>query len=90
MDWLRKQEQVPYVKDILTIDEGLGLDKRSWSYIGYKGGAEPGVLNFTLLLQNSKKEWFAFAMTWHNPSQDVNLSQMVTLAERLLRSASKQ
>jgi hypothetical protein len=66
------------------------MDKRYWNYVGYKGGAEPGVLNFTMLLQNQKKEWYAFAITWMNPQTDVDLSQFIQNAERLLRSMQKQ
>ena len=90
MEWLHRQRQIPFVEDILSIEEGLTMDKRYWSYVGYKGGAEPGVLNFTMLLQNQKKEWYAFAITWMNPQTDVDLSQFIQNAKRLLRSMQKQ
>jgi hypothetical protein len=89
LDWLRQQERVPYVKEMLAIDEWISADKQYWKYVGYKGGAEPGVLTFTLLLQNSKGDWFAFAITWNDPEQDIKLDQLMKLTERLVRSAQK-
>ncbi len=37
----------------LSINAGL-IDKKDWYYVGFKGGSEPGVLNYTYLLQKTK------------------------------------
>jgi hypothetical protein len=41
------------VLDILSSNPGMPLDRTTFSYAGYKGGAEPGVLAFGWLLRRS-------------------------------------
>lgn len=38
----------------IAINGGL-VDIKKWYYVGYKGGSEPGVLNYTIMLQKTKK-----------------------------------
>jgi beta-lactamase class A len=89
MDWLRRQEKAAAARDILAVHSGVSLDTTFWSYVGYKGGSEPGVLNVTLLLQAKSGAWFAFAMTWNNPEREVDSVQLIGLAQRLLRLAQR-
>jgi beta-lactamase class A len=87
LDWLGKQG--PEVRDMLAINRGLSLDESHWTYIGYKGGAEPGVLNFSALLQDRHGRWFAFVIGWNNPKADVDRTPLVVLSQRLVRLAQK-
>jgi hypothetical protein len=43
---------------MLSKNPGPALDKAVWTYVGYKGGSEPGVLNTTYLLRRSDDRWF--------------------------------
>jgi Beta-lactamase enzyme family len=55
------------VRDILSVNPGLSMDKSKWEYIGYKGGSEPGVLNLSFLLQaKSTGEWYVITGTWND------------------------
>jgi hypothetical protein len=86
LDHLRCQsEKVPEILDILALNPGLPVNRRYWEYVGYKGGAEPGVLAYALLLRNRSGHWFSFALIWNNPREAVEATQLHTLALRLLR-----
>jgi hypothetical protein len=49
--------------EILGLNPGMMLDASQWSYIGYKGGSEPGVLNMSWLLQRADGAWFSVILT---------------------------
>jgi beta-lactamase class A len=84
---LDRLRQTPELKELVTINRGLSLDEAHWTTIGFKGGAEPGVLNFSVLLQDRHGRWFALVIGWNNPKADVDRTQLVLFSQRLLRLA---
>ena len=54
-------------RKILSINPGLSIDHEQWSYIGYKGGSEPGVLDLTFLLRHGSGPWYVLTATWNDP-----------------------
>jgi beta-lactamase class A len=58
-------------REILAVNPGLRLGD-PWSYVGYKGGSETGVLNMTFLLRNRTGAWYVLTATWNNPGAAVN------------------
>lgn len=87
MAWLSQATGKPSTapaRDILQISSGLPLDAAAWSYIGFKGGSEPGVLNCTYWLTNRKGESFAVAATWNNPAAGVDENKFAGLAQRAI------
>jgi beta-lactamase class A len=75
---------------ILTITRPYELDTYEWDYLGFKGGAEAGVLNLSVLgRRKGAGDWFAFAFTWNRtdevldePSWLRQLDRAIHLAER--------
>lgn len=49
--------------DVLSKNPGLPISKEQFPYIGFKGGAEPGVYNLTYLLRRSDDKWFVFTFS---------------------------
>jgi hypothetical protein len=91
LDALRQQaKQVPEVLDILAVNPGLPVNRRYWEYVGYKGGAEPGVLAYALLLKNRVGHWYALAAIWNNPREAVEATELHTLVLRALRYVEQQ
>ena len=85
MDWFRRRNDEKAL-DILAINAGVPLMKREFDYMGYKGGSEPGVLNFTWLLRTKKGEHYALSMGWNNPADEgVDLEVYLGLAQATLR-----
>jgi beta-lactamase class A len=65
------------ISGILSTDPGVVFDARVWSYVGYKGGYETGVLNHTWLLQRGDGRWFAMILTLNDPRAELD-SQTAT------------
>ena len=71
---------------ILAINSGGGPSTQArWKYIGYKGGSEPGALNFTWLVSNAADDWFVLTMSWNNPHAAVGEAQFLSIAQQVLR-----
>jgi beta-lactamase class A len=83
MLWLRDHtasEPNGVGRELLAINPGpLG---RSWSYIGYKGGSETGVIDMTFLLRNAAGAWYVLTATWNNPAAAVNEGALIDLMTR--------
>ncbi len=91
LDWMRRRPQPDPLLGILAVNQAVPtyIDKTHWTYIGYKGGAERGVLCFTLLLKSKDGEWFAVAAAWNNPDKDVDHAKLIGVTQQLIRLAQK-
>ncbi|HSG56375.1 MAG TPA: hypothetical protein VLA45_13075, partial [Paracoccaceae bacterium] len=72
-------------REILSIN--LGIDRRrfnDWDYAGYKGGSEPGVLNFSWLLRDAAGAYWVLAMSWNDPATTLSEMQFLALAQAAL------
>ncbi len=78
----------PVVRDILAVNLGMA-DRHfdGWDYAGYKGGSEPGVLNFSWLLRDSAGDYWVLAMSWNNPDKALSEMRFLGLAQQLLAEA---
>lgn len=76
---------------VMAINNGVGPGAaKGWSYLGYKGGSELGVLSMSLLGQRAADgKWFVVTMSWNNPDAAVSTETMVGLVTRLLALAEK-
>lgn len=88
MEWIWKHTergQAAKAREILAINPGLDLSSQGWSYIGYKGGSEPGVLNLTYLLKSKKGEWYALSAGWNNTQEALEEEKFMGLVQRILQ-----
>ncbi|KTE28479.1 MULTISPECIES: serine hydrolase [unclassified Sphingopyxis] len=76
---------------VMAINNGVGpAAARGWSYLGYKGGSELGVLSMSLLGQRAADgKWYVVTMSWNNADAAVSTETMVGLVTRLLALAAK-
>lgn len=75
--------------EILAVSPSVPAAARGdWTYAGYKGGSEPGVLNLTWLLQDRGGEWWVATMGWNDPAAEVDLNRAQALALRALALAA--
>jgi beta-lactamase class A len=58
--------------------------KANWSYIGFKGGSEPGVLNLTWLLTDKAGRDWMLTLGWNNPAAVVDQGKLEAIAQRIL------
>jgi beta-lactamase class A len=91
MDWLRRQTEgtapAAPLRDVLAINPGSGLNvsRERWSFIGYKGGSEPGVLNMTYLLRSTGGRWYALSVTWNNRQSALDNTKLFATVQRALQ-----
>lgn len=85
LDYLRRHQLAEDILPLLAITRGLSLDEHRWPYVGFKGGAEPGVVNFALLVRRRDGRWYALAIAWNHSDGDVDRSLLVVYAQRLLQ-----
>ncbi|HWG38063.1 MAG TPA: serine hydrolase [Terriglobales bacterium] len=71
-------------RSILAINRGLPLSASKWTYIGFKGGSEPGVISLDFLLRSKTGAWYAVSAIWNNPRAAVNEQQWALLTSRAI------
>lgn len=82
MDWLRLNGG-DEARAILAINPGIReAVARDFSYVGYKGGSEPGVMQMSLLLQTRAGAWYALSGSWNNPAAPVDEAKFAQLMSR--------
>lgn len=76
MTWLRESSGRPGLRPIREILEtdarNLGADEDTWTYLGFKGGSEPGVLNVTAILRRNDGRWFFVSVGLNDPNRSVD------------------
>ncbi|MBL9065473.1 MAG: serine hydrolase [Sphingopyxis sp.] len=87
---LRKRNS-PTAMSVMAINPGVNPGAtKDWSWLGYKGGSELGVISMSLLGQRkSDGKWFVVTASWNNPDAPVATETMVGLVTRLLGLAAK-
>ncbi|MGE5723180.1 MAG: serine hydrolase [Sphingomonadales bacterium] len=83
MNWLRLHGDKQAL-DILAINSGISRALASeYSYVGYKGGSEAGVINMTLLLRGKNGVWNAVSGSWNNRAATVDEARFVQMIGRV-------
>lgn len=69
---------------LLSINPGL-VNKDNWELVGFKGGSEPGVINFThVLRKTASSPVYAVSATINNEAEIINLNIFAELVTRLI------
>lgn len=75
-------------RTIMAINPGIDpASARKWSYLGYKGGSESGVISMSFLAQNQQGAWYVASGSWNNSNAAVSTEKMAGLMTRLLDAA---
>lgn len=76
--------------EILGINDGLSpAAAKNWSYVGYKGGSEPGVVSGSYLLRAKDGKWYVATASWNDTANEVDQTKFFALMERLVALAPK-
>lgn len=76
-------KNVPFITD-------AGSEQSHWSYAGYKGGSEPGVLSMTFLLESKKGNRSCFSISWNNQTENVSQYRLMDIVKKTLKYAETQ
>ncbi len=75
----------PEAFKIMSINKGIGDEYLTrWTYVGHKGGSEPGVRNLTWLLTDADGADYLLTLGWNNPDEDVSTQTLLGFAKRIL------
>lgn len=69
-------------REVLAVNPGLSWSSSTWSYVGFKGGSEPGVLDLSFLLRRTDGQWFVLTATWNNAAAAVDENRLIPLVQR--------
>ncbi len=76
------------VLDALSLVPEIVFDPQVWSYVGYKGGYETGVMSENFLLQRaSDGRWFSISAVIYDPNWEINgpgLRDLIVQATQML------
>ncbi len=89
MDYFR-QSRSEEARAILAVNPGIKTLGKAFSYIGYKGGSEAGVLNLTWLVKTSDGTWYALSATWNNTEAGLDQTKFVGYAQAVLGLLAEQ
>lgn len=73
--YLQNQGEQPSMQPVLnalSLEPEIVFDPAVWSYVGYKGGYETGVMSENFLLQRSDGRWFAISAVIMDPNYEIN------------------
>jgi hypothetical protein len=79
-DLHRLEQSQPQVGAALRINPGMACMKADWPTVAYKGGSEPGVVNFTWLLQRDDGPYYTLSVTWTDPTAKVDEAALLDIA----------
>jgi len=85
MEWLSTCLERTTVLDILAVNPGVDINPKQWTYAGYKGGSEPGVINMTYLLRHNSGDWYALSASWMNPTGSVDEATFAGFVQRAIQ-----
>lgn len=72
LQWHGEQPGMQPVLDALSLEPEIVFDPQVWSYVGYKGGYETGVMSENFLLQRADGRWFAISAVIMDPTYEIN------------------
>lgn len=72
----------PVVRAILAVNPGIDpATATRFAYVGFKGGAEPGVVTLNLLLHTRGDRWYALSAGWHH-AEGIDEPRLLALVTR--------
>ncbi|MFO0813260.1 MAG: serine hydrolase [Gemmatales bacterium] len=85
MERLKVSNEWPRVQPLLSIVKPFDIDDYAWEYLGFKGGAEVGVLNLTLLGKlRGKDEWYTVSFTWNRTDEPIDEPGWIRIVQRAM------
>jgi hypothetical protein len=69
---------------VLSKNPGVEIDRAKWTYVGFKGGSEPGVMNLTWLLRRADGKWFVAVVAVNDETHKLDEGLVVNAAQGTL------
>lgn len=69
---------------VLGQNAGVEIDRAKWTYAGFKGGSEPGVMNLTWLLRRADGKWFVVVVAVNDETHKLDEGLVANAAQGTL------
>ena len=69
------------LRAILAGNPGIAFDRKTWRYVAFKGGSEPGVLSLTWLLERADGHDFVLSIVLNDSTRGIDTAGAVTVAQ---------
>ncbi len=69
------------LRAILARNPGVAFDRKTWRYVAFKGGSEPGVLSLTWLLERADGRSFVLSIVLNDVTHGIDTAAAVTAAQ---------
>lgn len=78
---MAQHPQLRPVTEILTLEDQIGINREDWTYVGFKGGSEIGVLAGNWLLQRNDGRLFVMTMAFNDTAEAIDLPRAIELLQ---------
>lgn len=82
---LSLQPEGAALREVLSQNPGVAVDRAVWPWFGFKGGSEPGVMNLTWLLERDDGRVFFLTLGFNNPSEALSENELIILATAAIK-----
>lgn len=79
---IANKDKPAYAKalEIMAVNPGGVPADETWTYVGYKGGSEPGVAHLSYVLQRADGAWFSLVLAGNDTKNHVPVMPLIDLA----------
>lgn len=74
----------PQLREVLGTNPGVAVDNKVWTYVGFKGGSEPGVMNLTWLLRHASGGWYVLSLSVNDTAKALDESAIAGIGQAAL------
>jgi Beta-lactamase enzyme family len=87
LNWLRRntaqgQTGRPLLQ-VMAVDPKLKYDKKTWPFVGFKGGSEDQLLCGNWLMQHKNGKWYAFHLFFNNDKGKLNPDEALKVMQKM-------
>jgi hypothetical protein len=79
-----KRAAQPQIREILSINPGIPIDKKTFPFIAFKGGSEPGVMSLNWLLERTDGRRFTVSLIVNDTKKPIDEPLTIGLATRAI------
>ncbi|MBX2813679.1 MAG: serine hydrolase [Myxococcales bacterium] len=90
VDLLTKADNSSVTREIVSTNPGITVDPKIWSFVGYKGGSEPGALSLSWWLKRNDGRVFVVIVAIQDSRRSLITSPIVGVATQVLGLVAQQ
>ncbi len=94
LNWIRLNTEpgkpAAPLREVLTLDAKLKINRETWPFVGFKGGSEDQLLAGNWLLRHKNGNWYSFQVFWNSPDEKLEVETMIATVQKLFDLLEQQ